>query len=959
MNNRKDFLKWLEINKKLPKIEIKSKMWKYDSINRAHRIFEISDISIIKQLNKDGALDVYMEYLETIKKENAEKTETLSKNTVSLSEKSTKAEKMDEPELNKDIHSEKTNKKENAKLSTTEFEKKREMLEGSESLKKKNATQIKENDFEYLEKKVISFVKCAADKYNLSRKKTDSNENSSVFIFDIVTGRYSDVNNNKQMVPMCSYVWYDGKRFKRKDNVFYYQQECHVQGSCVNNFSKNLKLHDIGIIADTIKSEMESGQSLSLDNKSICLVPDSLGDFKDGIKAELQGLDRRILQIPRSIAAMYYAVDIGKVKENSQYTIYDFETEQPCKIDIRIDYDSELDEFVILRMGRKKLSSKEWTGFSDIARQYIELYVKNHSLNITESVVNAMIQTRDVLKVIHDKTSIMYENNGKFFSIDYDESIVSTLKKTVFDLISNDSLKQENVIVILSLGSKNSEFISLANMESGCLEILRRNKNKQIIWKEYLPELSLEVIRDGTFNSLQLISKNSMQNITESSMDEEVDIPIENGRFIFMPGREKIYCPLTREEFGNIQRDKMAMFYAPKIFPLKEAVEVELSLKYRYGDPDSYRLIATPINGEFKELSSQWCDESDQIMGNDRIPEYTPQRLWDIDIDVDEIIEEALSKTESGWFYSSTAHNSNPPFDKSNNWFALNSISYNLIAIRNLFSMHSVDEINDYTLNNIRTLLEKLNELYNDANIGYLYGGDCDFSNFHIRCIKHNILNITSMLGMFLVNEIGLDYNTRCSIVNNIFESNEYRYILQLSTYVSRDNDEFRVWDQVYNLLSKLKGKDMLDAIRTIGTVCWRSEEWIYEFSAINKSIIQSIIDTSFAYCHSEIDKISDGYNPRTIRDILEALLGITRLKKENSMVYEIMNCNSKKVKDFIVDLKKTNELMLTRRLKFPFVSRIEMDVPDNMKNVSSVVYPLIEILSDGNAVKLTGFTED
>lgn len=198
-----------------------------------------------------------------------------------------------------------------------------------------------------------------------------------------------------------------------------------------------------------------------------------------------------------------------------------------------------------------------------------------------------------------------------------------------------------------------------------------------------------------------------------------------------------------------------------------------------------------------------------------------------------------------------------------------------------------------------------------------------------------------------------------CSIVQNILDSNNPQYILQLSTYISRDDDEFCVWDKIDEMLPELKGEHLRHAIRTIGTVTWRNEDWIYQFGSTKRETIQSIIDTAIGVCFSELDKIGTDYNPRKVRDMLEALLGIARLKKQNATVMEFMNCNSKKIKEFVHSLKVMNNQMNVSRLKFPFKSRIEMEVPENLRNVSSVVYPLIEILTDGNAVKLTGFTED
>lgn len=938
MNNKAKFYEWLKKQKKYSPVEFRFKRMDYESLSRRYNFFEISNPDEVSSQNNDKdkeMLELYCEFLKTLDVKKPESAGSSNdKQVVSIKEVTIQ---IDNEKENVSIH-------EDGVESNPEIHINKEYGFADFSL---------END-----KAQIALQK----KCNLKKRKHAVIENKQQLSFDIVTGRYYDLNNNIIASPMATYAIYnngDGtyKKYPRRINSFYYDDsnmpsQTSVVGAYYNDSDVVKKSLD-----DTF--EILSQSTVDNDDKFLCVVPDTAGDFNDRIKAQIKSASARYVQVPRSVVAVYSYIELNKIRTEKEYTVYDFDAEKLTKIIIRIEYDEESDSYNIVRYGRRTFSDGTTHGFPSIAKMYIDEYVKQNGISVSDSIIKNLINTRDIYNIICGKQNILIKNKGQYITIRYDESIINSIVEHISSCVSNDG--GDNPIIIFAPRTDNKNFVSVDDFVVGCQRVLKRVENKQIIYKEYLPELSLEVIRNGTFDVLELISKkNPPQVITEASMDEEVNIPIENGRFVFMAGRDKLYCPLTREEFGGSKkRDKLAMFYEPKLFPLKEPVEVELSLKYRYGDPDSYRLIATPINGEFDDISSQWCDETERIMGNEKIPEYTPQKIRNIDIDVNSIIMKAMSKMEKNWFYGKTANKGNPPFDKYDNWFALTELIYNILTIQKQFAGCDISDVDQYTLTNIKLLLTKLNDTYNDASNGYLNDGMCDFEPAQIRQIKNNILNICSMLGMFLTEHMGLDYMICCSIVQNILDSNNPQYILQLSTYISRDDDEFCVWDKIDEMLPELKGEHLRHAIRTIGTVTWRNEDWIYQFGSTKRETIQSIIDTAIGVCFSELDKIGTDYNPRKVRDMLEALLGIARLKKQNATVMEFMNCNSKKIKEFVHSLKVMNNQMNVSRLKFPFKSRIEMEVPENLRNVSSVVYPLIEILTDGNAVKLTGFTED
>ncbi len=925
MNNRKDFIQWLTKIKGLSSKEQKSLMWKMDSLNRAKKVFETSDVEIIKSYG-DRSLNLYVEFLSQAKQDTVivESEEILDNKT---------------PFVEISILEEQIN-----------------VLENDYEKKKASAKEIQKNTFDKLSDVISSFENIGLDKYNLHKKDAEHNFENSLYVFDIVNGRFSDINNDISNNEMESYVKYDTKFYPRRDNAFYYGKSIQRQIGCMNAFEKNPLQREPNILSKSIEAQLKNGN----DSKNMCLVPDTLGDFKDSIKAELKGFGKALVQIPRSIAAIYSVIDFENIDNDCRFCVFDFDCGNPCRTDIRIQFDKDAGEYVVIRMGRWILPSKTFGTYSQLVRLYIENYCKKYGVKIPDNCITNMISTRDILKVWVNQKSIMVEIDDGFQELKYDKEIIEIVKNEIISKINVDD-DVDKYFVIFNSNSTDDIFINLSVLENGCKNILSRIKNKKIIWKEYLPKLELEVIRDGKFDTLKLISDEHIQNITATSMDEEVDIKVDNGIFTFPAKRDKILCPLTREEFGNKARDKMAMFYNPKILPLSEATDVTISLKYRYGDPDSYRLIATPKDSSFKEIVSEWCDDADNKMGNDKVPEYVPQINTTKEANLLNIISLFMENLKKPWYFKKTGgKNGSAPFDTNHNWFMLTPLIYNLVPLQSMLAPHNVDELKDSDYTFFNGIFSILVDLYKAMN-EYTEPDDCDFSNGMKADATKNILNIISMLGGILNLEGCVEQETLDFWAETILSSNELQYIIQLSTYISRDDDSYGVWKKIDELLSKASGETLRHAIRTIGSVCWRSSNWIYEFSKCPNNIIHSVIDTAVAVCKSEIPKIGYDYNPRKVRDMLEALLGITRLKTENNFVGQLLDCNNKKVKDIVEMLKDLDTAMSQAEhyLKYKFVSRLNMEVPYILRNVSSVVYPLIEILTDGNVVKLTGFTED
>ena len=924
----------------------------YESLSRRYNFFEISNPDEVSSPNNDKdkeMLELYCEFLKTLDVKKPESAGSSNdKQVVSIKEVTIQID----------------NEKENVSIHKDGVESNPEIHINKEC---GFADFSLEND---------RAQKALQKKCNLKKRKHAVIENKQQLSFDIVTGRYYDLNNNIIASPMASYAIYnngDGsyKKYPRTNNSFYYDDSnMPTQTSVVGAYYS-----DNDVVKKSLDDTFETinQTTIDTDDKLLCVVPDTAGDFNDRIKIQIKSASARYVQVPRSVVAVYSYIDLNKVRTEKEYTIYDFDAEKLTKIIIGIEYDEENDAYNIVRYGRRIFSDGSMQGFPSIAKMYIDEYIKKNGISVSDSIIRNLINTRDIYSIICDRQNILIKNKGQYITIKYDASIFKSIVEHISSCIKNDG--GNNPIVIFAPRTDNKTFVSVDDFAVGCQRVLKRIENKQVIYKEYLPELSLEVIRNGTFDVLELISKeNPPQVITEASMDEEVNIPIENGRFVFMAGRDKLYCPLTREEFGESKKgDKLAMFYDSKIFPLKTPVEVELSLKYRYGDPDSYRLIATPLNNEFDEITSQWCDDEDRIMGNAVIPEYSQPIIKSraTETDFNDAVGQTYKAIRNSHNYTlQGGYNGTPPFDDHNNWLALKGLGKIRLSLPLLFSPEKINTASEEVLDNFELLLEDLLDVYDDCINGELDSGNpyypCDFTKEYYSKVRTSILDKLALFGGFCSSDCDYSSVNLERMVEVMLNSYSLYNLLPLTTHITRDKDYYGIWDKVDQLINYTvkNNKNLSSIVRGLSAIAWRNSQWIYEFGQLNDKVLDEVITTIFDEFYSLFRDLKNNGrfkkdNPRAMRDILEALLAIVRLKPCNSTVMKKLDCNRKMIKHFVNDLKELDVIAKNVNLKYPFVSRIDVEVPDNLRNVSSIVYPLIETLSDGNAVKLTGFTED
>ncbi len=115
-----------------------------------------------------------------------------------------------------------------------------------------------------------------------------------------------------------------------------------------------------------------------------------------------------------------------------------------------------------------------------------------------------------------------------------------------------------------------------------------------ILYKECLPKLSMEVIKDGRFKNFEIIKDKTILGDKETL---EIETP-----FIIPKGLESLALPLILDEEKIAYQGKITS----KDFPLENDEEYKLTLTYDTGTEFNYVLEFKPVNNDLKPIVIEW-----------------------------------------------------------------------------------------------------------------------------------------------------------------------------------------------------------------------------------------------------------------------------------------------------------------------------------------------------------------
>lgn len=422
---------------------------------------------------------------------------------------------------------------------------------------------------------------------------------------------------NDEILEIRSYNKKLGNFMKVKDYFIsenneqdcYHISELISSDENIENFSKYLK---------NIKDKK------NINNKNICIYPTLEALDSDNQKILKSIFDSNFdtnYPIWRSILATYSIKNSDNktwLKNKDKFFVLDLNTEIPSINIIEIEGNvykhhpalslEEIDE---------ENNIIDEISLKSYLRKYLEEYIISYNIEMNENEKNNLISSGKIYKIIFDNKK--YLSNDKKFFLVRDKDVLknvgsefySSLQKFISKFFENKIRK----LLIISdyLGEKysiNKMVIKTMKEEEllfGKEEIIEKIKSGETPWSEYLPNLSLETIKDGHFYNLELIKKNQG---VEIILGKESIINISE-ELVLPKDKKIIRFPLYSRDSNN--KKLYFLEIRSDLFPLKENLVVNLEVIYSYGNKEPYKIDLKAKDIDSSKFSTKWTENIDDL----------------------------------------------------------------------------------------------------------------------------------------------------------------------------------------------------------------------------------------------------------------------------------------------------------------------------------------------------------
>ena len=450
---------------------------------------------------------------------------------------------------------------------------------------------------------------------NLIKNKKESMNSETVINKDIYMNFNSQslfidnellevVSYNKKLNNFMNVKDYFLSQDKQQD--YYHINEIISSGENIEIFPKYL---------ENIKEER------NIDNKNICIYSslEALdSDNQKILNSIFESNFNKSYPIWRSILATYSIKNNDEkwLEKRDKFFVLDLNTEIPTINTIEREKKINKHHPVMI------LEEEEYEVLNELSlksylKKYLEEYLKTYNIEMDETEKINLISSGRVYRAIFKHKKYLISNMN--FYLERDQTILKNIGNTFYSNLQkfiSDFLKdKKRKLLIISdyIGEKYSinkidiKVLKEEDLALGKDEIITKIKNNENLWNEYLPNLTLETVKNGHFYNLDLVKEN-----------EDIEIIFGKGQVIkinenlVLPkDMEVIKFPLYNQDSNN----KKLYFLEIKseLFPLKENLVVNLELIYSYGSKEPYK-INLKVNGiDSSKFSTKWTENIEQL----------------------------------------------------------------------------------------------------------------------------------------------------------------------------------------------------------------------------------------------------------------------------------------------------------------------------------------------------------
>lgn len=320
----------------------------------------------------------------------------------------------------------------------------------------------------------------------------------------------------------------------------------------------------------------------------------------------------------RSILATYTIKNSSKkwLENKEKFFVLDLNSEIPTINIIEVEKNINRHHPVIILEENENEELKELS-LQAYLKEYLENYLNVYSIEMDEVEKTNLISSGKVYETIFKRKRYLINNMN--FYLEKDEDIIKNVGNKFYSnvqkFVSKFLIDKRKKLLIISdyLGEKYSlngvdvKVIKEKELSLGKDEIIEKIKNNKNLWNEYLPNLTLETVKDGHFYNLDLIRENEDVEVI-FGVEQKINI---NENLVLPKGMDVIKFPLYSQDSNN----KKLYFLEIKseLFPLKENLVVNLELIYSYGSKEPYKIKLKANGIDSSKFSTKWTENINKL----------------------------------------------------------------------------------------------------------------------------------------------------------------------------------------------------------------------------------------------------------------------------------------------------------------------------------------------------------
>lgn len=703
-------------------------------------------------------------------------------------------------------------------------------------------------------------------------------------------------------------------------------------------------------------------------------VPDSVDAFAQRTKSYMNAVSRRSYPVWRSIAAAMAWKDSGVSGLTDRWNVLVIDTHEATSnaVLLKAKAHEKLQDIIFEHYAPFSVSDEDFEINHDfIERTYLQLFTSKYGFELEEVHIDQLVHSGIVYRAIMmmNESDVQYVERGGepvWYKLFFDDDVYGrTMARWAqhfehyVSMLARIPELPARVHAVLVLGDHLSEqqrwtdklyglpgceevrLVTTGDVLAGALAINDRLIQDLPTWYEYLPDLSLEVVKDGRYDELVLIKDESISTMGEAKIIQVSDNLILEG------GHAHYRFPLHMGSAGTGSEDNLAVI-EHESFPLAESLPVHLTIRYRYGVENSYELVVTPAEKEgapFESITAAWRKQ-DYEPKVDEIPAF-PRTEWDVESlgQVIDHVEQVFGKVER--FFERRVIGSMIATDGDVQYFE-----------RQLFRVIRMLQVI------VLTESEEARAFADRFYRGRLIHCFADLIAFRKGAIPTAFYDAVSqpMLERFVSTVAQL----LCSFGTFKLDS-LYQHILNKNALTKKNRLYGRMllanagWDDLLEAIAQELVRDPQPMIRSLRDSIWEDASIVPIMYAKRPDLFVQIVKAISA-------EFRRHYNAKTVRPFLanlfrdygEVLLGILRLRENPS--FPFLHTGTRQAMLLAKWIRRIDSNLYANSLQFRTQLRFALAKPPALEHMSSLAFALNNYLTGElgtNLIQVTGIEHE